>query len=110
MRKMRRIAKTLICFDVLANLSWEAGICVVGMIGIGFSMLSGDYSKALDYSGRTFIAIAILGFVLWVSRDARKQSARLRRERKNRVDNATTRTDDNISDVAGLPNNPPWMG
>ena len=82
MRIMRRLAKNVICVDFWLNLSWEAGLCLIGLIGAAVFVLVGEYNRALDLGGRVLAGVGCLAFVWWVAKDAKRHADRIRNKKK----------------------------
>jgi hypothetical protein len=72
-----------------------------------FIVLTGGGLAGLsDLIPTAVVVLLILGMLTWVLRDARQESKRLRQEYEERKPSA----DGDVSEVAGIPPRPPWMG
>ena len=107
MRRMRRLAKNLICADFWIQIAGELVFAVLALVGGGIYCLSGDGDLALQTFGRALAGIGMLCFVWWVAKDAKKHAKRLRAEREA---SKAKLNDESPTEIAGIPPRPPWMG
>jgi len=105
-RKLRNWARTFIYLDMLFYAVWCVVAATFGTLFLIVAVIQGDWERSLSLLGTAAGSAAILGFFYWVYRDARKASKEMRRQRRQ----SRPRPDGDMSDVAGLPQRPPWMG
>jgi len=106
MKKMRRLAQFLIYLDFWSNIAWYMGLAVVGIVSAVVAWMAGKDSEVVQYLAYSVVGIATLTLVWWIVQDARAQVKRLRQE--GRV--PPSPKDGDMSEAAGLPPRPPWMG
>jgi hypothetical protein len=106
LRGVRQWAQTFIYLDWLFALAWLAAGAVLGLLALTVVLGRGEYRQVPAILVPVLAVVLLFAFVRWVSRDARQASKRLRAERGQ----AKPRPDGDMSDVAGLPSRPPWMG
>ncbi len=106
MRKIREWAKMFICLDLLFTLAWYVVTATLGLLCLIVVLIRGEYDQVPTLLVTIVGSVAFLGFVSWIARDARKASKALRQQRKK----GKPRPDGDMSDVAEMPERPPWMG
>ena len=104
MRKMRRLAKKLICLNFWLTFAWEVASCLVAAAGLALAIWAGDYSRALETAGVLLAGVGLLAFIYWIARDVRKQAARLSGARDS--PHAESRRNGNRCEAAEVPHRP----
>jgi hypothetical protein len=111
LRGFRQWAKSLIYLDLLFTAAWYTAVAVIAIVGVVVAAVTGEY----DHLPALLLTLASIGavfwFAAWVSRDARRAARELRQQRRERGAGSEepTRPKD-MGNVAGVPQNPPWMG
>lgn len=67
------------------------------------AVVQGDFRSLPDLLMYVVMAFGLAGFVVWLLRDAQKESKVVRPKGKARADG-------DMSDVAGIPQREPWLG
>ena len=106
MRRIRKWAKTFAYWDLLFSLAWDVLLVTFCLVFLVVVLIRGRYDQVPGLLGTALAGVAFLGFAAWVARDARRASRALRQRRKQ----GGPRPDGEMSDVAGKPDRPPWMG
>jgi hypothetical protein len=70
------------------------------------AVVNGDGETVLDLIRPVFVAATVLGFGYWMTKNARKTTKELRRQRRQ----TNTRRDADKNDVTGMLDRSPWMG
>jgi hypothetical protein len=106
LQKMREWIKAFVYLDLMFTVMYCLITAVFGILFLILVVIGGNYDQIFPLLGSMAGALAFLGFFFWISRDARKVGKELRRQRKH----PKPRPDGDMSDVAGIPQQPPWMG
>jgi uncharacterized membrane protein YqjE len=82
LRKIRDWALALIYLDFLWTLAGWIATGLVALVLLIVVVIRHEYNRAPELVGTALVAGGLLGFVGWISRDARKAAKRLRRQRE----------------------------
>jgi hypothetical protein len=110
-RKLRQSAKSFLYLDLLFTAGWYTAVGLLALAGVVVALITDD----LDHLPGLLLTLAgigaVFGFAAWVSRDARRTARELRRQRRERAAGTERPIQPkDMGEVAGLPQNPPWMG
>jgi len=85
LRRMRRLAKVLICVDLMAELGWRLAVSIVGIAVVVYLATRGDYagipSILFDAAG----SLLLIALAVWIYFDARKAARAMRQRRRGRT-------------------------
>jgi choline-glycine betaine transporter len=106
LQKIRQWGQTFIYLDLMFTMTWFVVCAVFALIFLVIVLIRGQNEMIIPLLIPLVVILTILGLAHWVARDARKASKALRYERRRRKPGP----DGDMSDVAGIPKRPPWMG
>ncbi len=101
-RKMRHSAKKWFGVTLMFDVAWLTAIAICGAAGLIIAVVNGDGETVLALIRPMFVAITLLAFGYWMTRNARKTTQDLRRQRRQ----TNTRRP---SDINPAFEQPPWM-
>jgi len=110
-RTFRQWAKGYLYLDIIFTGAWYAAVAVCALIALVVAVATGN----LDDVPEILLTLAAIGglfcFAGWITRDARRTVRQLRQQRRERsTDSGETIPPGDMSEIAGIPRNPPWMG
>ncbi len=106
LRQMRRWGRAFLYLDLMSTAAWYIAAAVIGTLLLVVAFARGQDDQIFPLLVAVLWAVAVLGFFGWVFRDARAARKELRRQRHK----PKARPDGDLTDVAGTPQRPPWMG
>ena len=106
LRIVRDWARIWLLVEIVLDLAWVVLAAGLGCVSVIVVIVRGDAGQAPEVFLGGLLAIAFLGFLTWLSHDVRKAAKELRRKRKR----AKAYPDGDMSEVAGVPKHPSWMG
>ena len=109
--KIRRSSKSFLSLDLLFGAARFTAAAAVILLYVIVAVATGDYDRAPGLLLALAAVGAVFGFVVWVSRDARRTARELRQQRRKQRESAVQLPPSrDMSDGAEAPQTPPWMG
>jgi hypothetical protein len=103
LRSIRPWAQIVFSLDLMIL----AAVALIGLIAMPFLWaFDGGLGLLFGFGITTFVALCVFAYAAWIDRDARRSIAEARREHRK----ARPGPDGDMTDVAGAPDPPPWMG
>jgi hypothetical protein len=106
MSSIRSWVQAFVYLDFLCLFAWAVATATLGLLLMLTCLLLGQFVLAVVATLLALQGLALLGFVAWMTRDARQSRQAVHRAHRK----ARPGPDGDLSDVAGAPALPPWMG
>jgi hypothetical protein len=105
-RQIREWSQGLIYLDFLYQLAWISVAVPLGTALLVVFLVVGQSEGAFVMAAIVLHGLIVLAVGLWIARDADRYSRKLRKEVKLRK----PQPNGDMSEVAGIAPQPPWMG
>ena len=107
LQNVRNWAKSLVYLELMGHVAWSVAAVLVGSLLIIYCLVAGQMDRVTSLLGSMMAGLALLGFLAWMTIDARKHLRKIHRGHRREIKPGP---DGNMADVANLPHLPPWMG